>query len=97
MLRYVHSEKQNRNQTEIQYRHYPALGWCDFEVTLFFLSSFAEKRIGRRQRQQYNQPDNKIRILPAEPKKESEPGQPQPARQRDENGCGEHFTQEITD
>ena len=42
LLRHVHSEEQNRNQTEIQYRHYPALGRCDFEITLFFFGSFAE-------------------------------------------------------
>jgi hypothetical protein len=42
LLCYMHSEEQNRNQTEIQYRHYQALGGCDLEVTLFFFGSFAE-------------------------------------------------------
>src|ERR1044072_5894836 len=32
LLRDVHSKEQDRNQTEVQYRHYPALGWCDFKI-----------------------------------------------------------------
>jgi hypothetical protein len=38
----MHAEEQNRDQTEIQYRHYPPLVRCDFEVTLFFFGSLSE-------------------------------------------------------
>ncbi len=46
----MHSQEQDRNQPEIQYRHRPALGRRNFEVALFLLGSFTEERIDPRQR-----------------------------------------------
>src|SRR5258707_12638303 len=92
MLRHVHSEEQNRNQTEIEHRHYPPVRWCDFEVTLFFLGSSAEQRIDPWQREENNQPDKEVWIFPTKPYDQCKPRQPQPQRQRSQDlSTGEHY------
>jgi hypothetical protein len=43
LLGHVHAEKQNRNQAKVQHRHYTPLGWCDFEIPLFFFGPLTEQ------------------------------------------------------
>src|SRR5207302_5242592 len=81
----MHSENKHRDQTEIQDRHRPALGGCDFIIPALFLGAFTEERINARQGSDHYQPDNEVRIFTTKQMIYLETGQPKSERERGDN------------